>query len=59
MIKALMAGLAVVAILLAVLAIETWLHAKAFNDPIRERWYAFLIMVVAVLVVVLLNAIAP
>lgn len=59
MIKLLMTGLALVAFLLAGLSIETWCHARAYNDPIRERWYAFLIMVVAALVVVLIVAISP
>lgn len=59
MIKLLMTGLAVVAFLLAGLSVETWCHAKAYNDPARERWYAFLIMVVAAFVVVLIKAIAP
>jgi hypothetical protein len=59
MVKLLMTGLAVVAFLLAGLSVETWRHAKAYNDPIRERWYAFLIMVVAVFVVVMIMAIAP
>jgi len=58
MIKLLMTGLALAAFLLAGLSIETWRNAKAYNDPIRERWYAFLIMVAAALVVVLFVAIA-
>lgn len=53
MIKALMTGLALVAFLLAGLSVETWRHAKAYNDPIRERWYAFLIMFASALVVAL------
>jgi hypothetical protein len=59
MVKLLMTGLAVVAFLLAGLSFETWRHAKAYNDPIRERWYAFLIMVVVAIVVVMIKAIAP
>lgn len=57
MTKALMTGLALVAFLLAGLSVETWRHAKAFNDPIRERWYAFLIMLAAALVMALFFAI--
>ena len=59
MIKLLMTGLALVAFLLAGLSVETWRNAKAYNDPIRERWYAFLIMCVATIVVALIKAIAP
>jgi hypothetical protein len=59
MIKFLMTGLALVAFLLIGLSVETWRNAKAHNDPIRERWYAFLIMVAAALVAALFFAIAP
>ena len=58
MIKLLMTGLALVAFLLAGLSVETWRHAKAFNDPIRERWYASLIMFAAALVVALFIVVA-